>query len=807
MCSYLENRLLHWWVSAFFLTITWGVQAQNEPQNQVGSKILIEGKEYFLHVVKQGQGFYSLARQYNVSQKEILQANPELGAGLKSGQVIKIPVIAGRNSSLRDLAQTGNFILHTVEPGQTVFFISRKYDVPIEAIYENNPGSKNKLVTGSIIKVPVSEPEGSHEGQLQSNDDSFILHEVKPGETLYALSKQYHLSVEQIIGYNPALKNGILSRGSLVRLPKITVDTPPQEVASTSGYIEGEEYLYHEIKPGQTLYSIGRIYQVDIQDLKAANGNIDIDKLKPGYLLRVPKQKKEIPVVQQQIPEADLFVEHKVKRKETLFAISRKYNVDIETLKKVNPETDFSGLRKGETLRIPKDAWFSQRITAPIVAKKEVISSEPENPAILAPNISPDSLCINYERLGRAVPIKVALLLPFSLEASAKANLVSKIENKDTIVTERADKIIANQSKVFVEFYEGALLALDSLKKQGISVELSVYDIAPNRQALNRVLQTPALQKADLIIGPARSDDLGPVSEFSLRHKIKMVYPLSNTNPELWKNPYLFQINTPDTLLFDKMANEIVRQASDQNLLVILPAGEDAYANAFMDKFRKKVYFQEFALNKKIKYKEYRMTRADENLNNLRALLDPIGKNYVVIPTNQEATISEIIPALAGVKEKMKAQVTLFGMTEWLRAQSIDPEDMFALNAQIFTFFALDYESEGTRSFISKYRQWYHTEPHAVSPYFQSSSSTSGFSRYGVWGYDVTYYFVYTMAMKGRNFEYCPAPLEMHPLQFNFAFSRVSNWGGFYNQGLFLLRFNPNYKIIRSPVLFNQPMP
>jgi ABC-type branched-subunit amino acid transport system substrate-binding protein len=396
--------------------------------------------------------------------------------------------------------------------------------------------------------------------------------------------------------------------------------------------------------------------------------------------------------------------------------------------------------------------------------------------------------------------------LPFALEASAKANLVSKIENKDTILTERADKIIANQSKVFVEFYEGALLALDSLKKQGISVELSVYDIAPNRQALNRVLQTPALQKVDLIIGPARSDDLGPVSEFSQRHKIKLVYPLSNTNPELWKNPYLFQINTPDTLLFDKMANEIVRQASTQNLLVILPAGEDAYANAFMDKFRKKVYFQEFALNNKIKYKEYRMTRADENLNNLRALLDPIGKNYVVIPTNQEATISEIIPALAGVKEKMKAQVTLFGMTEWLRAQSIDPEDMFALNAQIFTFFALDYGSVGTRNFIAKYRQWYHTEPHAVSPYFQSSSSTSGFSRYGVWGHDVTYYFVYAMALRGRHFEYCPAPLDMHPLQFNFSFSRVSNWGGFYNQGLFLLRFNPDYNIIRSPVLFYQPM-
>ncbi len=801
--KYLKSRPIHCLTLTFFFIFVLGGGAQAEPQNQERSKIIIDGREYFLHVVKQGEGFYALARQYNVSQQEILAANPDLKDGLKRDQVIKIPVIKGRNTSIVEIEKGDDFILHTVEPGQTVYFISRKYDVPINDIYSHNPGSKNKLVPGSIIKVPVKKTSELPEKSTQPVNDRFVMHTVQPGETLYALSKQHHISIEEIIDLNPALKSGILSSGSVVRLPKSPEHKAPESVKKAEvGVIEGEAYLYHEIKPGETLYSISRIYNVSVRDLRDANSEAESDNLNPGYMLRIPRQPEKEEVESSPKQDERLFLKHKVSRRETLFSISRQYNVDIETLKKLNPELLSSKLKRGMTLKIPKEAWFVQNASPP--ASEEKYSPSLEGFRDFSAQVIDDSLCANREQLGRAVPLKVALLLPFALEASRQANIITTVENGDTIRTERSDAIIANQSKVFVEFYEGALLALDSLKKQGISVDLSVYDIAPNGDALRRVLNNHALKSVDLIIGPARSDDLKLVSDFSIRHKIKLVYPLSNVNTELLKNPYLFQINTPDTLMFDRMANEIVNQASGHNLLVVLPAERDAYAEAFMEKFRKKVYFHEFALDKKINYKEYRMTRADENLNNIRALIDPLGKNFIVVPTNQEATVSEIVPVLAGVKDNMKAQISLFGMTEWLRAQSINPEDMFALNAQIFTFFALDYRSPATNGFINKYRQWYHTEPHAVSPFFQSSSATSGFSRYGIWGHDVMYYFVYAMASHGRNFEYCPSPVEVQPLQFNFSFARVSNWGGFYNQGIFLLKFNPGYSVSRVPVLLFQ---
>ncbi len=801
--KYLKSKRIHGLTLIFFFVFVLGAGAQTDSHNQEGSKIIIDGREYFLHQVKQGEGFYALARQYNVSQQEILEANPELEGGLKRDQVIKIPVIKGRNTSIGEIEKSDDFILHTVEPGQTVYFISRKYDVPINDIYAHNPGSKDKLVPGNILKVPVTKVRDLPGESNQPGNNRYVMRTVQPGETLYALSKQYNISIEEIIELNPALKSGILSSGSVVRLPKpsdseIVVSVPK----ANAGVIEGEAYLYHEIKPGETLYSISRIYNVSVRELKDANSEAESDNLNPGYMLRVPKQQAKAELELPSREDEKLFIMHKVSRRETLFSISRQYNVDIETLKRVNPELVHSKLKRGMTLRIPKEAWFVQNISRTSSEERATVS--PEFFRNLSTQALADSLCTNREQLGRAVPLKVALLLPFALEASRQANIITKIEDGDTIRTQRSDAIIANQSKVFIEFYEGALLALDSLKNQGISVDLSVYDIAPDSEALRRVLNNHALKSVDLIIGPARSDDLKLVSDFAMRYKIKLVYPLSNVNSELLKNPWLFQINTPDTLMFDRMANEIVNQASGHNLLVVLPAEKDAYAEAFMEKFRKKVYFHEFALNKKLNYKEYRMTRADENLNNIRALIDPLGKNFIVLPVNQEAAISEIVPVLAGVRDKTKAQISLFGMTEWLRAQSINPEDMFALNAQIFTFFALDYHNAATNAFIHKYRHWYHTEPHAVSPFFQNSSSTSGFSRYGIWGHDVMYYFVYAMTTLGRNFEYCPTPVEVQPLQFNFSFARISNWGGFYNQGIFLLKFNRDYTVSRVPVLLFQ---
>jgi LysM repeat protein/ABC-type branched-subunit amino acid transport system substrate-binding protein len=787
----------------FIVVLTFCVLSFLHSQDKdVGRRIMIEGKEYFLHVVEQSEGFYSIARQYNVSQQEIFDANPEMSDGLKKGQVIRIPVIKGRNTNAYEINRSGDFILHSVEKGQTTWYISRKYNVDIEEIYRHNPGSDQKLTAGSILKVPVSDRKTDADEGVRR----FYNYTVKSGDTLYSISKRYDVSVDDIVKYNPALQTGVLSVGSVVRIPRFVPETEQSGsgVTSESGIIEGKDFIYHEIESGQTLYSISRRYQMDVDRIKSFNPDVNPNDLREGYMLRIPRKIEKQAVDQQKPDDRNFFETHGVRRKETLFSISRRYNVDMETIRKVNPGIDFSNLRKGSELKIPQDQWFVQNypgLQAEDKAQEPMLAD-----SLRIKTFEPsDSLCVNYEGIGLKRPVKVALMLPFALDETEQENISVKMGNGDTIKSVRKNPVISRKSRVFAEFYEGALLALDELKKQNINVDLSVYDISPNSAMVERIIKSnPQLKDVDMIIGPARSDDLSVISDFAIKHKIKVVYPLSNVNPELTRNPYIFQINTPDTLAFDRMANEIVRQSEGYNLLAIIPENDDKYASAFLEKLRQEVFFNEFALKKDINYREYRMI-GKEDQTNLEALLDPLKKNIVVLPTNQEATISKIVPTLSGIVRKRKIDVSLFGMTEWLRAQSINPEDMFTLKAQVFTFFAFDYDSSETGNFIKKYHNWYHTEPHAVSSYFQNSSNSSGYSRYGAWGYDVTYYFISAMSKRGVNFEYCPNPLDLHSIQFNFSFKRVSNWGGFYNQGLFVLKFLPGFNVQRVPVLSLQP--
>ena len=148
------------------------------------NKIIVDGKEYYLYKVQEKEGFYSLEKKFGVSRVEIVEANPETAQGLKKDQIIKIPVVAGRNSSKSEREEAGDFIYHTVEKGQNIFFISRKYGVEEEDIFKYNPQSREILITGTELKIPVKKLA---ETETQKRDPAFYYHTVKPGESLYGI--------------------------------------------------------------------------------------------------------------------------------------------------------------------------------------------------------------------------------------------------------------------------------------------------------------------------------------------------------------------------------------------------------------------------------------------------------------------------------------------------------------------------------------------------------------------------------------------------------------------------------------------
>ncbi len=765
--------------------------AQGLPGAKLADKVIVAGKTFYLYEVKQGEGFYGISKMFGVSQKEIHEANPKSILGLKAGDILYIPVIDGRNSNVREIKASDDFIYHTVLKGQTWYYLSNKYNVSIADIKKHNVGTDNDLLIGAIIKIPAPKPAVNK----KQPDSGYIYHKVKPKETLYGIAQEYQSHVDTVLKYNRALQSGILVVGSIVRIPTNTQSlvVSGNKVTESTEHLEDDDYFYHPIQGGETVYSLSKKYHISQNDLEHANPNLNPNQLPTGFVVKVPKDKVKDKLLEQSSSEDD-FVIHTVRRKETLYSIAKHYGVEISDIEKANPTMILSNLQKRAKLKIPTPEYLAKQKEERQSSKVKLSDSIP----IILDNYNLGIPCSGYNYFADKQLIKVALLLPFDIEATTKHNLIKTMDGETEIEKERNDPTLSPRSRTFVEFYQGVLIAVDSLKNQGVNIQLFTYDTAPDTNKVKQILALPQMKTVDLIIGPAYASNLKLVSDYSLRHQIKMVYPLSSVNPYLNTNPYLFQVNAEDTMLYHRYSDYIVKQQLNNRIVLIKSSVPDKNEIKLAAEIKDKLYLKYLPMGVMPDYVE--IAFSEQNIQGLESLLSQDKLNVVVIPSPGEADVSKIITTLHGVSKSTDVKVKLIGFGNWLRYQTINAEEVHDLNTHILTPYVLDYNNDKVNRFASKYRDWFHTEPFAIAPYFIRPGQNARYSRYGIWGFDVAYFFIDARVKYGNQFEYCINNLHAGQVQFNFNFKRNRNWGGFYNDGLYVIRFDPSLQISRMPL-------
>ena len=202
------------------------------------NKVILEGKVYYIHVVKPGQTLFSISRAYNISQKEIAVENPGAISGIRIGQTLKIPVESSLNDeidtsiSLKDADQK---LTHKVKRGDTFFSISRKYGITQEDLEEANPAvDMNDLQPGQRLIIP--EPNAEKEVQEPEpafNEEGYAFHKVKRKETLYSIALFYEVSIQTIRNANPELGWGGPQAGQVIRIPLAQVVDQPESARDT----------------------------------------------------------------------------------------------------------------------------------------------------------------------------------------------------------------------------------------------------------------------------------------------------------------------------------------------------------------------------------------------------------------------------------------------------------------------------------------------------------------------------------------------------------------------------------------------
>ncbi|XCI75452.1 MAG: LysM peptidoglycan-binding domain-containing protein [Flavobacteriales bacterium] len=254
------------------------------------------------HEVVSGETIYKLSKQYKVAAQEIFQANPDLEVRpLKIGEMILIP--RAKVNVLDTVAEKDHVLTHQVQDGETLYAISKKYDITIETLVKQNPYLSQGFKQGDVLSIIPKNTKHSvvnTQTSTQVSDEKTTFYQVQAKETLYGLSKLVGVSQEELQKINPDLKNGLKEGMTLRLLAKKDSVQPQKNVLnkytskiSIKDPGDGDDGIIYVVKEGDTMFSIMRAYDISLEDL--FDYNPDLKKgLKTSMELKIPTHKEVI---------------------------------------------------------------------------------------------------------------------------------------------------------------------------------------------------------------------------------------------------------------------------------------------------------------------------------------------------------------------------------------------------------------------------------------------------------------------------------------------------------------------------------
>ena len=565
-----------------------------------------------------------------------------------------------------------SYFLHTIEKGQSLYSIASMYGVSQADIIKLNPGSDERIFIGRTLRIPRS----------AANAQKETYHTIASGETLYRLTVKYNVSAKAICDANPGLSAENFRIGQVILIPSTT---------------EAET-----IVPAETQSST-----------VVANNNI---------LGPVESRCRDM---------------HKVKRKETVFSISREYGISEAELIAANPELKGENkIKKGTFLCIPyPKAQTEQSIQSQAIPTDSELFRE------------------NRKETERFSTIKAAVILPF------------------------LDGVSKSESSRMVEYYEGLLMAVDSLKRTGTSIDLYTYNSGPESASLNSILGKSEMKDMDIIFGPLYQQHIEPLAEFAKKQDTRLVIPFTSKDNTVFQNPAVYQINTPQSYLYSEVYDHFVRQFPNANVIFI-EASQGAKDKAEFIKGLK-----DELRNRSIPMKSL---KEDVTVESLKTVLRTDRENIFIPTSGSNLTLIKILPQLTLlVREQPESRVHLFGYPEWQTYTKDHLEAFFELDTYFYSSFYTNNLLPAAINFTKSYRRWYGKEMDERYP------------KFGMLGFDTGYFFLKGLARYGSSFEKNMQGLDLVPIQTGFKFQRVNNWGGFINKKVFFVHFTKNFELVK----------
>ena len=822
----------------FFGLPTAKAQVQIERSDEI---VKVGGKEYYMHHVKSGQTLWGISQVYQVSVEEIERLNPEVKEGLKAGLVIGIPVrplptpkvepdegqtesvpnetmdnnvqkgttqneqkidIEGRSAidkqyaeieRSKEITKIGGkqYYLHYVKSGQTLFGISKAYNVTIEEIERLNPEVKEGLKVGYVIGIPardvqeqtvepetiveeplaeaVNEPveetvaqsvvepvlEPIEEPDMESEENPVtepVIEPVMESVTEPAEEPVAEPIVEPVA--EPVAEPEEESVPEPIEEPKVQ---PTQTPAKAPVVMKAGSH--YTVQAGEDLYDIAKKFGIDVAEFKAIN---------PG-LTNYPASGTTI--LLPDIQDVSDYIVHKVEYSERTTSLLKRWKVLESDFRVMNVSVG-THVFENQIVLIPIDP------VQYVVESNDVALEDEDEEEIVTPAIEEKPQKPFFEEIPVEVPecnispenaykrYKVALMVPLYLYD------VGNIEVSKT----RAAKSAKGRSMSFLQFYEGFMMAAESLRDtEGLKLDLTVIDVTDNVSSAHQAVSQIEGKDFDLIVGPFFGKSFAVVEEYAKAHHIPVVNPLSNRTSVIEDNPNVVKMKPGNVGQILTISNLIKNHYNNSNVFIISRENDadTAYLNQLEHHLNLAVNeevavsgdeFLRFARNESERQEmgskivptvnvEGQVYSTDEfqngskdkvvlanpvkrysysEIGKVKSQLSGVRNNLIIAYGDDNVFATQVLNSLT--KDADRFPITLVCVPDWTRFEKLLVDNLLKMNAIYVNDFFVDYRSDAAKRFVFRFRNRYLCEP----------------QKYAFEGYDIGMYFLTALMRYGE---------------------------------------------------------
>ena len=563
---------------------------------------------------------------------------------------------------------------------------------------------------------------------------------------------------------------------------------PQKEVGGVMSYI-------HTVEPGNTLWGLQQMYGVKVEDIMSNNSNLN-EGLSVGQKIIIP-----VPNYVKPLPETS---KYKVKKGETLYGLSRKFNTTVDELIKINPELS-KGLKKGQLIQVP--GKIESEIAEEI--EPEIIDEPVPNPFVAdtiletqeTVTVSFSDSIVRHNVMSHETMYSISKRFMVSIEKIMEINKLSTTrlsEGQVLIIPVKSERItkvpvkpvpdvyepddneplifeIKERYKIAVilplhldygpgyskyvssvatQFYMGALMALDSLKAMGLNADVHFFDSKNDSAAVQALVNGSEFLDVDLVIGPFFSKTQAIVAEYCKNNKIRMVCPVSSESKLLEKNRLVYASVPSNITLVTGLAQYVLRTHAKDKIILVKSTDKDDLP--LYEAFRK-------SFNESPMLGESRPALRETTIDGMKSYLDRSSKNIIIIPTLDKTTGVRFMNTLNRSSFKAKPdEIYVFGMKEWVDFTDINNIYKNKFNLHFGSPNFVDYYTDEMIELNRTFRHEYNTD----------------MSKIAVQAYDVFLFYCSNFFLENQ---------KPNLMMNNFRMEQFSESDGYENQNVFIL--------------------